>query len=69
MWTISKNKNWEHLMNTFSWIQDMQHVPQDKKYHAEGNVAIHTKMVLEELYKIDEFDTLKSLLPREIKIL
>ena len=60
MWTISKNKNWEHLINAFSWIQDMQHVPQDKKYHAEGNVAIHTKMVLEELYKIDEFHSLND---------
>jgi predicted kinase len=55
MWTISKNKNWDYLMNTFSWIQDMQHVPQDVKYHAEGNVAIHTKMVLDELINLPAF--------------
>lgn len=46
MWTISKDKSWSNLEREFDWVKRMEEVPQDKVYHAEGNVAIHTQMVL-----------------------
>lgn len=49
MWTISENKTWAHLEQCFEWIKVMAQVPQDAHHHAEGNVAIHTQMVLEAL--------------------
>ncbi|MCW8311381.1 AAA family ATPase [Sphingobacterium sp. InxBP1] len=48
-WKITDNKNWQSLHDQFSWIRDMQYVAQDPVHHAEGNVAIHTQMVLEQL--------------------
>ncbi len=49
MWTLTNNKEWSQLEAQFDWVRDMQHVPQDAVHHAEGNVAIHTQMVLEAL--------------------
>jgi uncharacterized domain HDIG len=49
MWTISDNKTWAYLAGRFDWISVMEQVPQDIHHHAEGNVAIHTQMVLEAL--------------------
>lgn len=39
---------WEALQG-FSWIQKMKETPQDPIHHAEGDVHIHTKMVLDAL--------------------
>ncbi len=55
MWCISENKNWEHLEEEFDWVADMSEVPQDPVFHAEGNVAIHTRMVIEELIASEEY--------------
>jgi putative nucleotidyltransferase with HDIG domain len=66
MWTISDNMNWDHLEAQFGWVKRMRDVPQDAIHHAEGNVAIHTKMVLEALEQLDEF---KQLQPQEQNIL
>ncbi len=49
MWTFSENKEWHHLEKKYDWIRRMNDVPQDVRYHAEGNVAVHTQMVLEAL--------------------
>ena len=49
MFTISENKSWQFLEERFDWVADMQTVPQDERHHAEGNVAIHTQMVLRAL--------------------
>jgi len=38
----------EHI----DWLYRLKKTPQDDQWHAEGNVHIHTGMVLEELYKI-----------------
>lgn len=46
MWAISNTKDWAHLEERFEWINRMNGVPQDARYHAEGDVAIHTQMVL-----------------------
>lgn len=48
-WTIAVNKNWSALEEQFSWVRDMEQVQQDPLHHAEGNVAIHTQMVLQQL--------------------
>lgn len=59
MWTITKDKTWTALEN-FSWISDMQHVPQSPVHHAEGNVAIHTQMVLRALETMTEYQLLAA---------
>ena len=39
-------------------MRDMQGVPQDPIFHAEGDVEIHTRMVLEALQELEEFKLL-----------
>ena len=58
MWKIIENQNWEAIENQFSWIRDMQGVPQNPVYHAEGDVAIHTKMVKNALLNLPEYQAL-----------
>ncbi|NCD68114.1 AAA family ATPase [Mucilaginibacter sp. R11] len=55
MWTFSNQKAWFLLEQRFDWLKRMNDVPQDPRYHAEGNVAIHTQMVLESLQKLPTF--------------
>lgn len=53
---------WEDLEKRFKWVADMKDVPQDSIHHAEGNVAIHTQMVLDELEtNVPEYNTLQSI--------
>lgn len=58
---IIKNKNWNYLKEQYDWIQDMETTPQSEIYHAEGNVEIHTKMVLKELVQLPEYLNLEKL--------
>jgi len=60
MWKINDNINWTCLSKKFSWIQDMEGVPQDEIFHAEGDVATHTKMVLAELLALDSYQELSE---------
>jgi predicted kinase len=55
IWQIHHTYNWDSLHNEFDWIRDMEAVPQDPIFHAEGNVGIHTRMVLEALDSIKAF--------------
>jgi putative nucleotidyltransferase with HDIG domain len=57
-WTITTNKDWNYLEQTFEWVADMRGVPQDSIHHAEGNVATHTQMVLKELQSSSEYNVL-----------
>ncbi|MCC8152842.1 MAG: AAA family ATPase [Tannerellaceae bacterium] len=57
-WKITEDKNWDTLRNRFSWVADMERVEQHSQHHAEGNVAIHTRMVLEELKRTEDFSAL-----------
>ena len=52
---ISKEDNEDcwNLVQEFDWIQKMKNTPQDRIYHAEGDVHIHTKMVLDALVDDD----------------
>lgn len=66
MWTISENKSWEHLEQVFEWVRVMKDVPQDALYHAEGDVAVHTQMVLAALTALPDY---QALAPQEQEIL
>jgi putative nucleotidyltransferase with HDIG domain len=59
-WKAIHTKSWEELWQTFAWIQDMEGVPQDPEHHAEGDVAIHTKMVWEALQNLSSYQALDS---------
>jgi hypothetical protein len=59
MWTLSKNKSWDELQK-FAWVRDMHGVPQSPVHHAEGDVAVHTQMVLAELMKLPEYSELSE---------
>jgi predicted kinase len=59
-WKLSINKEWSHLEHAFDWVADMRHVPQDPIHHAEGNVAIHTRQVLEALTSLDGYRQLPA---------
>lgn len=66
MWTLTINKDWTSLQAQFTWVRDMESVPQDPLHHAEGNVGVHTRMVLEALQQLEEY---KSLPAQEREIL
>ena len=66
MWTITNDKSWASLKTQFDWVADMQAVPQDARHHTEGNVAVHTQMVLQALQEQPDF---QSLPPQEQEIL
>jgi len=49
IWQLTQNKEWAALENQFSWVADMKNVTQHRIHHAEGDVAIHTQLVINEL--------------------
>ncbi|UTW65244.1 AAA family ATPase [bacterium SCSIO 12643] len=55
---IDQPINWDELEMSFDWIRDMRGVPQDKEWHAEGDVLTHTKMVVEALIALPEYELL-----------
>ncbi len=55
MWKLTNNKSWTDLEQQFEWVRVMQDVPQDARHHAEGNVAIHTAMVIEALCQLPAY--------------
>lgn len=42
----------EMLGDLLPWLNDFKSTPQDPQWHSEGNVYIHTDMVLEECYQL-----------------
>lgn len=57
--------DWDGLKARFQWIRDMEHVEQDPIFHAEGNVEIHTQMVMREMLSSSDF---KALSPQDQRI-
>ena len=55
---LINNKDWNDLLRSYSWVRDMEAVPQDPRHHGEGDVAIHTRMVLEALSALPEYKAL-----------
>ncbi|GCE25538.1 hypothetical protein KDA_10220 [Dictyobacter alpinus] len=50
--------DWEGLQRQFSWLQVMDGVPQYPAYHAEGDVLIHTHLVVEAMVALNEWRNL-----------
>ena len=50
--------DWELLTDKFSWLADMKGVEQEPLWHSEGDVYLHTKMVVEALVALDEYKKL-----------
>ena len=59
-WSLTKDKNWESLEKEFRWVADMNGVEQDSNHHAEGDVAVHTRMVLQSLCSLEQFHKLDT---------
>lgn len=55
MWTLSDNKDWSYLEDMFRWVADMRGVPQDPRHHGEGDVAVHTELVLAALQEEERY--------------
>ncbi|WP_427159844.1 AAA family ATPase [Aliinostoc sp. HNIBRCY26] len=53
-WTI----DWTGLEREFDWLRSLADCPQDPRYHAEGNVLVHTKLVCEALVNLPQWRTL-----------
>lgn len=53
--------DWEQLEAKFSWLRDMHEVPQDPIWHAEGDVFIHTQMVVNQLLALPAYQALDEL--------
>lgn len=52
--------DWDLMTEAFSWLADMQGVEQDPIWHAEGDVYVHTKMVVEALVNLEEYQKLEE---------
>jgi len=52
--------DWPALLQRFSWLRAMDGVPQSPVYHAEGDVLIHTRMVVEALLQHPAWQELPS---------
>ncbi len=61
-WTL----DWNGLAARFDWLHAMDGVPQDPVHHAEGDVLIHTHMVVQALIELEEW---RALPPPERNIL
>jgi putative nucleotidyltransferase with HDIG domain len=53
-WTI----DWAQLEARHPWLPSLAGCPQDPRHHAEGDVLVHTRMVLEALAALPAFRTL-----------
>ncbi|MUG91486.1 AAA family ATPase [Scytonema sp. UIC 10036] len=61
-WSI----DWSALESEFDWLSALADCPQDPRYHAEGNVLIHTRLVCEALVDLPQW---RSLPPNERSVL
>ncbi|MCL1468090.1 AAA family ATPase [Argonema galeatum] len=47
-WTL----DWSALQAEFDWLKSLENCPQDPRYHAEGDVLTHTRLVCEALISL-----------------
>jgi putative nucleotidyltransferase with HDIG domain len=52
--------DWNALEAEFDWLKSLADCPQNPRYHAEGNVLIHTKMVCEALVNLSQWQALPT---------
>jgi predicted kinase len=57
---IGEGVDWDALEEECQWFRDMKDTPQDKIWHAEGDVQIHTKMVVNTLLNLEAFKSLSE---------
>ncbi len=57
---IKKQFNFYSIAEEFDIINNLSEIPQNPKYHGEGNVYIHTKKVCDELLKLKEWNELTA---------
>ncbi|GAB3712234.1 AAA family ATPase [Spirosoma flavus] len=57
-WQLTKRTDWPDLLRQFDFVRDMVGVPQDPIHHAEGDVATHTRMVLDALTSLPGYQAL-----------
>ncbi|WP_414624198.1 AAA family ATPase [Calothrix sp. CCY 0018] len=50
--------NWRELEDKFEWLRLLADCPQDARYHAEGDVLTHTKLVCEAMVGLPEWQAL-----------
>ena len=60
-WKLIEDKSWCSLEQQFEWVREMNTVQQDIRYHAEGSVAEHTRMVLEALQQSSAYHFIPGL--------
>lgn len=60
IWQLTDDKRWSALRQRFSWVEEMHHTPQDPEHHGEGDVGVHTEMVLNALVTQPEFQQLPA---------
>ncbi len=55
--------DWDYIYKTVlrTFYLDMEKTNQEHKWHQEGNVLIHTKMVVNEIIKFDEYNCLSEI--------
>ena len=55
--------NWDLINNEIfnPFYKNLEQTPQEPKWHGEGNVLIHTKMVCQALIELDEYKELNNL--------
>lgn len=53
-----KNYNFDEIAKEFKIIEQLKETPQNPKYHGEGNVYKHTKLVCMEVLKLKEWEEL-----------
>lgn len=58
LYEVDQPVDWGAFEAKFSWFRTMKGVPQDKEWHAEGDVFTHTKMVVEALVALPAFQSL-----------
>ena len=51
--------NWA-LIESLDWVEPLRNCPQEPEHHAEGDVWTHTRMVVDALLALPEFQTLSE---------
>lgn len=57
---IEKNYNFKEIVSEFAIIKNLKETNQNLKYHGEGNVYNHTKLVCNEVTNLEEWKDLKE---------
>ena len=57
---IGNTFDWKKITAEYDWVQLLKDTPQDPIYHVEGDVYVHTKMVLDELIQLKSWQNLNE---------